>query len=112
MSEYPSLPEQGKHLAKTIFDVFNHIRNNGGEGLLISEEVATERIKICHLCEEFDAMQNRCKNCGCFLPPKVKFVTEKCPLGKWPEETDKAIDMIQTVLNEMQNESESEAKGE
>jgi hypothetical protein len=70
--------------------------------------VATERIKICHLCEEFDAMQNRCQNCGCFLPPKVKLVIEKCPLGKWPSNDEKAISVIETMIQEMGNETKTE----
>lgn len=44
-----------------------------------------ERIhKICESCTEFyDAQHDRCKQCGCFLKPKIAMAVTSCPVGKW-----------------------------
>jgi hypothetical protein len=46
-SEYPSLPEQGKNLAKFTFEVLKKALANGGASLLVSEKVQRERLEIC-----------------------------------------------------------------
>ena len=83
MSDYPSLPEQGKNLAKFAFDVIKGAMQS--EALFVSDEVKEQRITICRSCEYYDPTQIRCKHCGCMLEQKAKFALDSCPINKWQE---------------------------
>ena len=41
------------------------------------------RAAICKICEEYNSTIKTCKNCNCFIPAKVIFVSSKCPKKKW-----------------------------
>ena len=41
------------------------------------------RMEICKSCDRFQQELRFCKECGCFMPVKVKFVKSVCPLNKW-----------------------------
>jgi hypothetical protein len=47
------------------------------------KELAEQRLSICHQCPRFGEATKHCKECGCFMPLKVKLKDAKCPLGKW-----------------------------
>ncbi len=81
--QYPSLPEQGKNLAKFSFDLIKNALQGGG--LIVSAEVQAQRLETCKTCEWYDDTQTKCKHCGCFLPVKVSFALDSCPVGKWKE---------------------------
>ena len=83
MSDYPSLPEQGKNLAKFAFEVVKSAMQS--EALFVSDEVKEERLTICRSCEYYDPTQVRCKQCGCMLEHKAKFALDSCPIDKWVE---------------------------
>lgn len=83
MSEYPSLPDQGKNLAKFGWDMLQHVFKNQDKTLFVSEEVYQERTEICKSCDRFDAQQSRCMECGCFIPAKAKMILDSCPMDKW-----------------------------
>lgn len=105
--QYPSLPDQGKNMAKFVWDVFRHTMENH-ESLFVSDEIAEERIKICQKCEYYDAVQNRCKECGCFLAPKIKFSLESCPIGAWKEHDNEWLNGgFDKVVEEMNKKEES-----
>lgn len=80
--QYPSLPEQGKNLAKFTFDVVKQVMNKQ-EAMFVSPEIRNQRMEICKKCEYYDDRQVRCRHCGCFLEHKVKFSIDSCPLKKW-----------------------------
>jgi len=40
------------------------------------------RMNVCQKCPAFTKMKT-CKECGCFMPAKVRLENAKCPLGKW-----------------------------
>lgn len=48
-----------------------------------------QRIKsICQACPIYDATQDRCRACGCYLSSgnvagKIEMATESCPKGHW-----------------------------
>lgn len=46
------------------------------------EDCVAERISICKSCPELNRL-NMCKQCGCFMPAKVRLKQSVCPLGKW-----------------------------
>ena len=83
MTDYPSFSEQSKNLAKFSWDVVQHLIKNGVESLPVSEEIYNQRMNICNSCSSYDASQQRCKECGCFLPVKAKTIFDGCPLKKW-----------------------------
>ncbi len=81
--QYPSLPEQGKNLAKFSFDLIKNALQTGA--LIVSAEVQAQRLEICKSCEWYDDTQTKCKHCGCYLPAKVSFALDSCPVKKWTE---------------------------
>jgi hypothetical protein len=59
------------------WDIFN---KNVAKILPIEKE---KRLSICSSCPEFISLSKMCKQCGCFMPSKVKLAGAECPLGKW-----------------------------
>ena len=80
--DLPSLPEQGKNLAKFTFEVVQDTVSLTGNPLIPKDEYK-ERLKICATCEHFILKNKRCKQCGCFMESKAKFTIAKCPIQKW-----------------------------
>ena len=54
-------------------------------GGLVSNQIAEERMAICHLCPFLTHPMLRCQQCGCFMSAKTKLKHAKCPIGKWEE---------------------------
>lgn len=48
-----------------------------------SDEKQRTRLAICSTCDKFNPTMKVCKECGCFLPGKIKFEQSSCPLQKW-----------------------------
>lgn len=46
------------------------------------EKIFLQRYSTCMDCEHL-LRKKRCKQCGCFIYPKARLLTERCPLGKW-----------------------------
>lgn len=104
-NEYPSLPEQGKNLAKFTFEILKRAIANGSASLIVSEEIQKERLAICRECPKYDDMQHRCKMCGCHLGGKVKFALDSCPLGKWSESDEAWInEEYEHIFNNLDKE--------
>ena len=101
--QYPSLPEQGKNLASFSFEILKKALR--GEALTVSEEIKNQRLEICRGCDEYDAEQVRCMNCGCMLEYKTNFALDSCPLEKWKESNDawmngKFDELVESLNNE------------
>jgi len=96
MTDYPSLPEQGKNLAKFTFEVMKKAMK--GEALFVSDAVFEERLAICRSCEYFDKQQMRCKHCGCFLQQKARYALDSCPIQKW---TESDVDWTESEFDEL-----------
>jgi hypothetical protein len=47
-----------------------------------SEELENSRMDICNECDRL-LITKQCKECGCFMPLKVKLFHATCPLQKW-----------------------------
>ena len=47
-----------------------------------TKEIVEQRIKKCKMCEELTEW-NICEQCKCWMPLKVKFEGQSCPLDKW-----------------------------
>lgn len=75
--KYPSLTQQAKNFTKASYE---HVM---GGMKIASKEKQQQRMSICHACPLYDAVQNRCKDCGCPLAKKTSWETSKCPKGYW-----------------------------
>ena len=85
MTDYPSLPEQGKNLAKFVIEVVKDqvIGSETNSVLYATDVVFDQRLEVCKGCEYYDVEQNRCRHCGCWLKYKARFKEGHCPIGKW-----------------------------
>jgi hypothetical protein len=102
MTEYPSLPEQGKNLAKFTFEVVKQAFSSNA--LFVSSEVKQQRLDVCKQCEYYDTSQVRCKHCGCFLDHKTNFALDSCPIDKWTvSDTDWLNEKFDEVVNKVEN---------
>jgi len=81
--DYPSLAQQGKNLANFTWELLNYITKNEEKVLFVSEEVYNTRVDTCKSCNKYDKFENRCIECGCYIPAKAKIVLDSCPLEKW-----------------------------
>lgn len=45
------------------------------------KEDIRQRRAICLICDQYTGW--RCKDCGCFIPAKIRILSEMCPLYKW-----------------------------
>jgi len=70
-----------KRLAKSAVSVGRDI----ARGNYTSIEERRRRLAICRRCSYYDAKLVRCRECGCFLKQKVKFINQHCglPGAKW-----------------------------
>lgn len=62
---------------KSIYDGWKHLIWKDAE----TEKVANERALICAHCKR--NKHEFCKECGCYLPAKIRSIDEKCPIAKW-----------------------------
>jgi pyridoxine 5-phosphate synthase len=60
-----------------------------------SQRQIQEIYEICKQCRALDSATNSCKYCGCRVTDhsnpmmnRIAVATERCPVGKWPLETD------------------------
>lgn len=100
--DYPSLLQQGKNLAKFSWDLISHIQKNQDKFLFVSEETYKERMMTCRGCDKYDEFENRCKECGCFLPAKAKVILDSCPLGKWSADNSSWAEKFNDIMWEME----------
>ena len=63
-----------------------------GEQVIVPQEVAEERWKICLECPHLlydetnpdtNKKDGRCTHCGCFMNVKVHYASAECPIDKW-----------------------------
>ena len=91
-SEFPSLVEQGKNLAKSIKNIAKDAIE--GNSIFVPENIKKKRLGICKKCEflyksVIDESKNRCTLCGCFVAAKTGFSVEQCPAKKWKQYQNK-----------------------
>ena len=79
--EMPSMYQMAKNFIGSAKDIVGGVM--AGEGVLVSEEIFNERIRICNECPMFESSNKRCSECGCFMEAKSAFKKTYCPLHKW-----------------------------
>lgn len=51
--------------------------------VFIEKNIAQDRYDLCKQCEHFNKITAICRECGCFMKLKVKFINSVCPINKW-----------------------------
>jgi hypothetical protein len=52
----------------------------------VDQPTAQKRFDQCKTCENYNKLLKICNFCKCFMPMKVKFAKEECPIKKWVAE--------------------------
>jgi hypothetical protein len=78
--KYPSMVEMVRSIAVSAKQEAQSILS-GKEP--VSKEEHETRYKTCESCEFFVAKSKRCYKCGCYMPIKTTWRSQKCPIGKW-----------------------------
>jgi hypothetical protein len=105
--KYPSPLQQVKNLAGFSWEVMKYIHEHQGEILFVSEDVYKERYSTCKGCEKFDEMENKCMECGCYIPGKARVILDSCPLGKWTADKGSWEEKFDKIAENLDNSSES-----
>jgi hypothetical protein len=100
--DYPSLIDQGKNLAKFSWDLIKYIQTNQNGILFVTDEVYKERMTICKGCDKYDELENRCKECGCYVPGKAKIILDSCPLDKWKSDQSSWDEKFENIVSDIQ----------
>ncbi len=76
---YPAMAVQARNLARAFRDwAMDGFRRVGDDEL-------TRRLAICATCPEWEPIEGRCRQCGCYGAWKARLASEHCPLDppKW-----------------------------
>lgn len=79
MPDGPSLIDMAKSFSKAVA---KHVKNKMEK---VTDEQYEIRMKICESCDYLKDRRCTQKSCGCFITRKAKWVSEECPIDKWPK---------------------------
>jgi len=105
--KYPSFGEQAKNLANFSWELVKYIHQNHNTTMFVSDEVYKERVNICKSCERFDDLENRCMECGCYVPAKAKMILDSCPLSKWDADEKAWQEKFEKIAEDLDKTEES-----
>ena len=69
--------------SQALREKFNLIKERTLDNLVVDSKTAEVRYDTCIQCDRFNNLSKMCKECGCFMPAKVKLKAVVCPLKKW-----------------------------
>lgn len=99
--DYPSVLKQLQNATAASAKIIAEVSQ--GKNVFVSQEVENHRKQTCYNCPYYDSQQKRCRQCGCLIHAKIRFITERCPLNYW--ESEKHSD-LQKPSKEEKNEEE------
>jgi len=105
--QYPSIGQQAKNLAGFSWELIKYIHESKGGSLTVSDEQYHERTSICKSCPKFDDLENRCMECGCYIPAKAKMIIDSCPLDKWKDMGEEWENRFESIMQEVENDKQS-----
>ena len=76
----PSIVKMVSNLAVSSVQELSSILH-GNEA--VSKKEKNKRLEICKSCEFFVPSSQKCMKCGCYMPIKTAWRSQKCPIGKW-----------------------------
>jgi len=81
-----TMMEMAGSLAQAVGQAAGNVAT--GKAVIASPKVVEERWELCLKCSDwYDKDSKRCRQCGCYLQPKIALAFSKCDLGKWlPEQ--------------------------
>ncbi len=106
--QYPSIGQQAKNLANFSWDLIKYIHENHNTVLFVSDDVYKERTQICKSCERFDDMENKCMECGCYIPGKARIILDSCPLNKWSADENSWQEKFEDITNKLDKKEEEQ----
>jgi hypothetical protein len=83
------LPSVVKMVKNVAVAAASEAKARGAGAAALSDVDAAARLLICRgtdpssRCPELRASDDRCAQCGCYVARKTKWVSQRCPLGKW-----------------------------
>ena len=104
--QYPSLGQQAKNLANFSWELVQYITQNRDAVLFVSDEVYKQRTEICRSCDKFDEFENKCVECGCYVPAKAKIILDSCPLNKWVADKNTWDDKFGKIAEDINKNNE------
>ncbi len=104
---YPSLIEQTKNLANFSWELVQYITQNRYAILFVSDEIYKQRIETCKGCDKYDELENRCRECGCYVPAKAKIILDSCPLSKWDADKETWDSKFQKIAEDIDKKQQS-----
>ena len=96
-----------KNLSEFCWNLMNYVTNNTDNIVFVPDKVYETRLNLCKSCESFNELENRCEECGCYMPGKAKVIFESCPLKKWDVDKESWKENFNRVKEELDNPSES-----
>jgi len=67
---------------RSLFDfIVDNLSSKGFQ--TVQEKLKTKRLEVCKTCSSYTG--KRCKECGCAMKVKAKFISAKCPRDLWDE---------------------------
>lgn len=106
--KYPSIGKQAKNLANFSWELVQYIQQNKNNVLFVSDDVYKERLTTCKSCDKYDELENRCTECGCYVPGKAKIILDSCPLEKWGVDKDSWDEKFNQITEELDKTQESQ----
>lgn len=79
LSAFPTTFQQARNLAVEGWKTGKRLMKK--LPIIVPADVAFERFAICETCPSL--VENRCKECGCFMTAKTHVASASCPLNKW-----------------------------
>lgn len=96
-----------KELADFSWELILYIQENKNNVLFVSEDTYKERMMLCKSCDKYDELENKCLQCGCYVPGKTKIILDSCPLNKWGIDKESWYEKFDGILKDLDISSES-----
>jgi hypothetical protein len=81
LATFPSAFQQARNIAIEGWKTGKRLLRKAP--IIVPAQVAFDRFSICQQCPSL--VNDRCKECGCFMQAKTHVASSSCPLKKWDE---------------------------
>jgi hypothetical protein len=53
-------------------------------------------------------MENKCMECGCYIPAKARVILDSCPLNKWGADENAWQEKFEKITDELDKKQENQ----